>query len=219
MKENLKKIVKILKQHYPYVQTGLRHHDAYQLLMSVILSAQCTDERVNMVTPVLFEKYPKVEDLAKAKTKDVEKIIKSTGFYKSKTKSLIESSKKIVKDFGGEVPKTMKELMTLRGVARKTANVMLGDYFQTPEGIVVDTHVKRLAYRIGFSKNTNPVKVEQDLIKQFPKSEWIWISLALIWHGRLICNARKPKCDECPISKLCPKNGVYSKNNKKNIKK
>lgn len=208
MLKNYKKIIKILEKNYPEVDCALHHKSAYELLMSVILSAQCTDERVNKTTPALFEKYPDVESMAEANLTQVEKIVRPTGFYKNKSKSLVETSKKIVEKFDGEVPNTMKELLTLRGVARKTANVVLGNWYKKTEGVVVDTHVKRLAFRLGLSKNTNPDKVEQDLIELLPLDKWIWISHALIWHGRRICNARKPKCTKCPLEKLCPKNGV-----------
>ena len=152
--------------------------------------------------------YPTPYTLAAADIKEVEKIIHSAGFYHSKALSLIETSKRICEVYGGEVPQTMKDLLSLRGVARKTANVMLGDYFKKPEGIVVDTHVKRLAFRLGLTRQTDPVKIEQDLMKQIPYEHWGWFSLALILHGRQVCNARKPECSRCILSSFCPKKGV-----------
>ena len=211
-KEKLPELLKELKKLYPKTKTALVYNNsAYQLLVAVILSAQCTDERVNKVTPVLFKKYPTPKEMAKADVKDIENIIKSTGFYHAKAKSILETSKKLVSDFNCEVPKTMAELLTLRGVARKTANVVLGDFYGIDEGIVVDTHVKRLSFRLGLTKNTEPLKIEQDLMKMLDKKYWHWISHALIWHGRGPCDARKPECQTCTLNKLCPKNGVILK--------
>ena len=201
-------LVRALKKLYPEHIIPLHHKNAWELLCAVILSAQCTDARVNTITPVLFKKYPTPQKLAAADIKDVEKIIHSAGFYHSKALSLTESSKRICEVFGGEVPQNMHDLLSLRGVARKTANVMLGDYFKKPEGIVVDTHVKRLAFRLGLSKNTDPVKVEQDLTRLIPYKYWGWIAIALILHGRNICPARKPLCEKCPLAKLCARCGV-----------
>lgn len=197
-----------LKKLYPKVIIPLHHKNAWELLMAVILSAQCTDERVNQITPNLFKKYPTPQDLAAAPLKEVEKIIHSAGFYHSKALSLVESSKRICEVYGGKVPQSMKELLTLRGVARKTANVILGDFFGTPEGIVVDTHVKRLAFRLGFTKQTDPVKIEKDLMKIIPHTQWQWIGIALILHGRSVCPARKPNCTACTLAKWCAKCGV-----------
>lgn len=207
-KEKLPEVLAGLKKLYPKTKTALTYNNAFELLCAVILSAQCTDKRVNMVTPVLFKKYPDAAKMAKAEIKDIEEIIKSTGFYHAKAKSILEASKKLVKDFKGIVPNTMEEIMTLRGVARKTANVVLQDFYGISVGVVVDTHVKRLAFRLGLTKNTDPVKVEKDLMKLLPQDKWHWISHALIWHGRGLCPARAPKCQECPINALCPKNGV-----------
>lgn len=211
-KERLPELLKELKKLYPKTKTALIYNNsAYQLLVAVILSAQCTDERVNKVTPALFEKYPTPQKMAKADIKDIETLIKSTGFYHAKAKSILETSKKLVSDFNSQVPNTMAELLTLRGVARKTANVVLGDFYGIDEGIVVDTHVKRLSFRLGLTKNTEPLKIEQDLMKMFDKKYWHWISHALIWHGRGPCDARKPECQICTLNKLCPKNGVILK--------
>lgn len=201
-------VVKELKKLYPEHVIPLHHKNAWQLLCAVILSAQCTDARVNTITPDLFKKYPTVYDLASADIKDVEKIIHSAGFYHSKALSLIESSKRICEAFGGEVPQNMDDLLSLRGVARKTANVMLGDYFKKPAGIVVDTHVKRLAFRLGLTPQTDPVKVEKDLTALIPHAYWGWIAIALILHGRQVCNARKPECSRCSLAGLCPRCGV-----------
>lgn len=210
-KSDLAPVLAELKKLYPKVIIPLNHKNAWELLMAVILSAQCTDARVNQITPHLFKKYPTPQALAAADIKDVEDIIHSAGFYHSKALSLIESSKRICEVYGGKVPQSMKELLTLRGVARKTANVLLGDYFGTPEGIVVDTHVKRLSFRLGFTKQTDPVKIEQDLMKLIPRDRWQWIGIALILHGRSTCPARKPLCDQCPLAPWCPKNGVSQK--------
>ena len=207
-KQDVLPLLKALKKLYPKHIIPLHHKNAWELLCAVILSAQCTDARVNTITPHLFQKYPTVHDLAKARLKEVEKIIHSAGFYHSKALSLIEMSKRICEVYNGEVPQTMEELLTLRGVARKTANVMLGDYFQKPAGIVVDTHVKRLAFRLGLTQNTDPVKIEKDLTKMIPYEYWGWIAIALILHGRSTCSARKPQCDICPLHKLCPQKGI-----------
>ena len=204
--KNISPIIKILKKEYPTVPPALIYSNVFELLISVILSAQCTDARVNMVTPVLFKKYKNPANLAKANLKDIEKIIHSTGFYKSKALSLKETAKAITVKFDGKVPKTMIELLSLRGVARKTANVVLGHGYGKSEGIVVDTHVKRLSFRLGFTKNTNPLKIERDLMEIIDKKDWIWLPNALIHHGRKTCSARKPDCPNCPLKKLCPKN-------------
>jgi len=206
--ENVLPLIKQLKKLYPQHIIPLHHKNAWELLCAVILSAQCTDARVNTITPHLFKKYPTVYDLAKAKLSDVEKIIHSAGFYHSKALSLIEMSKRICEVYGGQVPQNMQDLLTLRGVARKTANVLLGDYFKKPAGIVVDTHVKRLAFRLGLTKNTDPVKIEQDLTKIIPYKYWGWIAIALILHGRSVCPARKPNCTACTLAKWCAKCGV-----------
>lgn len=207
-KTDVSALLAALRTLYPKHIIPLHHQSAWQLLCAVILSAQCTDARVNQITPHLFKKYPTAHALAAADLKDVEKIIHSAGFYHSKALSLIESSKRICEVFGGEVPQNMEDLLSLRGVARKTANVMLGDYFKKPAGIVVDTHVKRLAFRLGLTKQTDPVKVEKDLVKIIPYEYWGWIAIALILHGRQVCNARKPLCSQCKMAPLCPQKGV-----------
>jgi endonuclease-3 len=199
----VKAILEKLDEAYPAATCALKHHNAFQLLIATILSAQCTDERVNMVTPGLFKKYPNPQAFAYANPADIQNEIRSTGFYRNKTKSIIGASKKIVEDFHGEVPRTMEELLTLPGVARKTANVVLGCAFGIASGVVVDTHVLRLSGRLDLTKNTDPKKVELDLMKIIPQDRWILFSHQLIWHGRRICNARNPKCIECNLEKLC----------------
>ena len=197
------KILAKLDEAYPAATCALRHDNPFQLLVATILSAQCTDERVNMVTPSLFAKYPDPKAFAYANPKDIENEIRSTGFYRNKTKSILGASKKIVEEFQGHVPKTMEELLTLPGVARKTANVVLGCAFGIASGIVVDTHVQRLSGRLDLSRNTDPKKIELDLMQVIPQDRWILFSHQLIWHGRRICQARKPKCIECTLEPLC----------------
>ncbi|HNT97767.1 MAG TPA: endonuclease III [Elusimicrobiales bacterium] len=207
-KTRLAGIIKGLKKAYPDATCSLDHKSPYQLLMATILSAQCTDERVNMTTPALFKKYPDPAAMAGAPLPDLEKLVRSTGFYKNKALSLKESSRAITERFGGKVPRTMDELLTLRGVARKTANVVLGTAFGIAEGVVVDTHVKRLAFRLGLTRHTDPEKIERDLMKALPKEHWIWFAHSLVLHGRAVCDARRPLCGECALSPYCPKRGV-----------
>jgi endonuclease III len=192
-----------LDEAYPAATCALTHDNAFQLLISTILSAQCTDERVNQVIAVLYKKYKTPKDFAYADPKELEQEIRPTGFFRNKTKSVIGTSKKIVEEFHGQVPQTMEELLTLPGVARKTANVVLGTAFGIPSGVVVDTHVQRLSGRLDLTKNTDPKKIEQDLMKIIPQEKWIIFSHQLIWHGRRVCRARKPKCLECNLEKLC----------------
>jgi len=196
-------ILKKLDEAYPAVTCALHHDNAFQLLISTILSAQCTDERVNQVTATLFPKYPDPKAFAYANPSELEQDIRPTGFFRNKTKSIMGASKKIFEEFHGEVPKTMEELLTLPGVARKTANVVLGCAFGIASGVVVDTHVQRLAGRLDLSKNTDPKKIEQDLMQIIPREKWILFSHQLIWHGRRVCQARKPKCIECNLEQLC----------------
>ncbi len=192
-----------LDEGYPEATCALLHQNPFQLLIATILSAQCTDVRVNMVTPVLFKKYPSPEAFAFATPNDLENEIRSTGFFRNKTKSILGASKKIVEEFGGQVPKTMEQLLTLPGVARKTANVVLGTAYGIAAGVVVDTHVQRLAGRLDLTKNTDAQKIEQDLMKVIPREKWIAFSHQLIWHGRRVCQARKPRCSECILEPLC----------------
>ncbi len=193
-----------LKKLYPHAKTALRHSNPLQLLVATILSAQCTDARVNIVTKELFKKYKTVKDFAKAGQEIFEQEIRSTGFYRNKAKNIIATAKKIIKEFDGKVPDNIEGLIILPGVARKTANVVLGDAFGKNEGIAVDTHVKRLAGRLGLSKQSDPVKIEKDLMELVPRKDWAVFSHLLIFHGRGVCAARKPDCEECAINKLCP---------------
>ena len=181
----------------------LNHENAWQLLIATMLSAQCTDERVNIVTKDLFKKYTSLEDFAKADLKELEKDIHSTGFYHNKAKNIIACANKLILEFGGEVPRTIEELTSLAGVGRKTANVIRGNIYKEPS-IVVDTHVKRIAYKLGFTKETDPVKIEFDLMKKLPKNHWILCNIHLIRLGRTICKAPTPKCEECFLRELCP---------------
>jgi endonuclease-3 len=204
----IKRIIEGLRKEYPDVTCALHHRNPLQLLIATILSAQCTDVRVNMVTPALFKRYPTAEDFAKASQADLEQMIRSTGFFRNKSKSIIAASQRILTDFKGQIPKTMDELLMLPGVARKTANVVLGTAYGIASGVVVDTHVFRLSHRLGLTKEKTPEKVEQDLMKKIPKEEWIDFSHRLIHHGRRICVARKPACERCVLEKVCPKIGV-----------
>jgi endonuclease-3 len=196
-------ILEKLGAAYPEAECALLHKNPFQLLIATILSAQCTDVRVNMVTPGLFNKYPDATAFAHANPADIEQEIRSTGFFRNKTKSIIGASKKIVEDFGDKVPKTMDELLTLPGVARKTANVVLGSAFGIAAGVVVDTHVHRLSRRLDLTKQDDPKKIEQDLMIVIPEDHWILFSHRLIWHGRRVCQARNPRCAECTLEKLC----------------
>jgi len=198
----------LLQEEYPDAHCALDHDDAYQLTVATILSAQCTDVRVNLVTPALFDRYPDVEALAAADPGELEEIVRSTGFFRNKTKNLIGMAEAVVRLHGGEIPRTMKELEKLPGVGRKTANVILGNAFGIDEGVVVDTHVRRLSNRLTFSRQQDPVKIEQDLIRLFPRDRWTLLSHLLIFHGRAVCTARKPKCDECTLAHLCPSSRV-----------
>jgi endonuclease III len=196
-------ILEKLNQAYPHATCALKHDNAFQLLIATILSAQCTDERVNQVTATLFKKYPSPEAFAYANPSELEQEIRPTGFFRNKTKSIMGASKKIVEEFHGEVPRTMEELLTLPGVARKTANVVLGTGFGIAVGIVVDTHVQRVSGRLDLTKNTDPKKIEQDLMAIIPRDRWILFSHQVIWHGRRVCQARKPKCIECNLVRIC----------------
>lgn len=197
-------IYRRLSAVYPDAHCELDFNNAYQLLVATILSAQCTDKRVNMVTPTLFAKYPTVQALAAAKPADVEEIIKSTGFFRAKTKSLIGMAGAIVDRHANEVPAQLDALVGLPGVGRKTANVVLGNAFDIDEGVVVDTHVARLSKRLGFSREEDPNKIELALMALFPREQWTMLAHLLIWHGRRICLARKPRCADCVVAELCP---------------
>jgi len=196
-------ILKGLDEAYPEATCELKHENPFQLLISTILSAQCTDQRVNQVTATLFKKYPNPKAFAYANPAELEQEIRPTGFFRNKTKSVMGASKKIVEEFHGQVPQSMEQLLTLPGVARKTANVVLGTAYGIASGIVVDTHVTRLTQRLDLTMNDDANKIEQDLMAVIPKDRWILFSHQLIWHGRRVCQARKPKCIECNLEKLC----------------
>ena len=202
LKKRVKEIIKILSKEIPDSRIALRFSNPLELLIATILSAQCTDVKVNQVTVDLFEKYHTVKDYAEANLAKLEEEIRPTGFYRNKARSIQKCCQELVKRFGGEVPKTLEELVTLPGVGRKTANVILGNAFGVP-GIAVDTHVRRVSQRIGLTKNDDPVKIEFDLMEIVPKEEWSHFSNLLIWHGRKTCTAKKPLCGICPIRKRC----------------
>jgi endonuclease-3 len=197
-------IISLLKEAYPDARCALDHRNAYELLCATILSAQCTDVRVNLVTPRLFARYPTPADLARAEPADVEEIIKPTGFFRNKTRSLIGMAQAVVADHGREVPRTMEELRKLPGVGRKTANVVLSNAYGINEGVTVDTHVTRLSRLLGLSREADAVKIEDELMKLYPKEDWGMLSHLLIFHGRQVCIARRPRCGECVLARLCP---------------
>jgi endonuclease-3 len=196
-------VLERLRLAYPDAHCELDHTNAFELLCATILSAQCTDARVNMVTPALFARYPDAATLAAAKQEDVEAIVRTTGFFRSKAKNLIAMAGALVDRHGGDVPRTIPELVTLAGVGRKTANVILGNAFDINEGIVVDTHVQRLSRRLGLTREADPVAIEQALMPLFPRESWALLSHLLIWHGRRVCDARKPRCGECVVAAVC----------------
>ncbi len=201
-------IIKRLKKEYPDAHCALNHTNAFELLIATILSAQCTDVRVNIVTADLFRKYRNPEDYIAVDQTELEQDIRSTGFYRNKAKNIQAACQKIIDNFGGEIPKDMEKLLTLNGVARKTANVVLGNAFGIASGVVVDTHVRRLSNRLGLTKQQDPVKIENELNKLVPKKDWVMFPHWIIWHGRAICKARKPLCNECVLEDICPKIGV-----------
>jgi endonuclease III len=201
--ERVRQIIAGLDQLYPGATCALTHRSAWELLVATILSAQCTDVRVNMVTPVLFEKYPTVQDFAALEPEQLEPDIRSTGFFRNKSKSVVGAARKIVADFGGNVPQTMEELLTLPGVARKTANVVLGTWFKKNGGVVVDTHVTRISRRLELTKQEDARKIEEDLMRIIPRERWTDFSHQVIWHGRTLCVARGPKCADCALETLC----------------
>jgi len=209
VRERVAQLVEIFPEVYPGAHCELDYKNPLQLLIATILSAQCTDKRVNMVTPALFKKYPKAIDYAKAAPPELENAIKSTGFFRNKTKSVRAATSTIARKFGGRVPETMDELRELPGVGRKTANVVLGNAFGKNEGIVVDTHVARLSQRLGLTKYKDPEKIERDLMKLVPREHWTNWSHWLIWHGRRRCFARKPDCSQCEIFRLCPSGKTF----------
>jgi endonuclease III len=206
-RDRAKRIVKRLASSYGDATCALVHSNALELLVATILSAQCTDVRVNLVTKDLFKRYKTAKDFGEAEPGALEAAIRSTGFFRNKAKSIRGAARILVEKFGGEVPQTMEELLELPGVARKTANVVLGTWFKKATGVVVDTHVQRLSRRLQLTREDDPKKIEQDLMKLLPPEEWINFSHRLIWHGRRLCTARKPKCGECPLAELCPSAG------------
>ncbi|MDE2142065.1 MAG: endonuclease III [Elusimicrobia bacterium] len=206
--ERVKALLKGLRQLYPDAHCELDYSTPLELLVAVILSAQCTDVRVNKTTKALFRRYPTAADYAAADPGELEGLIRSCGFYRMKAKSIMETARLILADFGGKVPDTMEGLLSLRGVARKTANVVLGEVYGKPSGVVVDTHMKRLAWRFGLTEEEDPVKVERDLAICVPRKDWIFWSHAVIWHGRRVCKALNPSCDACSLRRDCPQRGV-----------
>jgi endonuclease-3 len=208
LKERVKQIVRLLKRAYPDAKCSLNHSNAFELLIATILSAQCTDERVNIVTADLFRKYRQPADYLKVSPKELQKDIRTTGFFRNKTKSIQGTAKVLTESYGGEVPDTMEELLDLPGVARKTANVVLGNAFGVKSGIVVDTHVTRLSHRLGLTEQKTAEKIERDLVELVPKKDWVIFSHLLIYHGRRVCKARNPACAECLVEKLCPSSSL-----------
>jgi endonuclease-3 len=206
-KARARKMYRVLSKSYPNVRCELDFNNPFQLLVATVLSAQCTDKRVNQTTPALFKKYKSIKKMASADQKDIERLIKSTGFFRAKAKNIKGLSQKIMVDFGGEVPDKLEQLITLPGVGRKTANVVLGHAFDTP-GITVDTHFGRLSRRFGWTKENDPVKVEFEVAELIPEEEWTNLSQRMIWHGRRVCHSRKPACGACSLSKLCPSFGI-----------
>jgi endonuclease-3 len=207
-KERAAEILRRLDREYPEARTALDFEGPYQLLVATILSAQCTDERVNMVTPALFRGFPTAAALAGAKTATVENLIRPTGFFRNKTKSLLGMANAVVDRHGGEIPDTMEELVELPGVGRKTANVVLGNAFDKDEGVVVDTHVGRLSRRLALTREDDPVRVEKDLMKLFARESWTGLAHVLIFHGRAVCKAPRPRCAECVLADICPSSTV-----------
>jgi endonuclease-3 len=207
-RQRMKQIIRLLRRTYPDAHCALNHSNAFELLIATILSAQCTDERVNIVTADLFRKYRTPEDYARADRAELERDIHSTGFFRNKAKSIQGAAQIIAEQYGGRVPETMDELLALPGVARKTANVVLGNAFGIASGVVVDTHVSRLSQRLGLTANTTPEKIEQDLSALAPRKEWVMLPHLLIFHGRATCKARNPQCAACALEKLCPSSSL-----------
>lgn len=205
----IRKILSTLNNIYPHIPNFLHHKNVFEFLIAVILSAQTTDNKVNQVTPKLFARFPDSKSLANADLSEVMSIIKEINYYKTKSKHIIETAKIIENSFGGKVPENMEDLLKLKGVGRKVANVILCDYFNKPSGIVIDTHVKRVSFRLGLTNEQDPIKIEKDLIKKIPKKYWTTISKQLILIGRNFCHPKKPKCDECPITDFCKKRIRY----------
>ena len=209
LRARVEQIIALLRATYPEAECALVHRNAWELLVSTILSAQCTDKRVNMVTPALFARFPTVEAFASASREDLETAIRSTGFFRNKAKNIQGAAHVMLEKFGGAVPESMAELLELPGVARKTANVVLGVAFQVADGVVVDTHVSRLSQRMKLTREKDPTKIERDLMQVVPQADWIDIGHLLIHHGRALCTARKPACSECPLQDICPSAAIY----------
>jgi endonuclease-3 len=207
-RERAERVYDLLAEEHPDARTALHHANAYQLAVATILSAQCTDERVNAVTPTLFERWPTAADLAGARPRELEKVIRPTGFFRNKTKSLLGMVRAVMEEHAGEIPDTMEALVDLPGIGRKTANVILGNAFGKNEGVVVDTHVRRLSLRLRFTSHDDPEKIEHDLMGLFPRERWTMLSHLLIFHGRRVCVARRPRCEQCVVSHLCPSSRV-----------
>lgn len=207
-KERALEIYSRLAKRYPAPEPALDWTNAWELLVATVLAAQCTDERVNKVTPALFKSWPTIKDMAAADVSDLEEAVRSTGFFRNKAKNLKNAAIRIMDVFDGTVPSTMNELISLPGVARKTANIVLSNAYGIHEGIAVDTHVKRLTYRMGLTKNTDPVRIEKDLMPLFPRETWGDVNHFLVYYGREVCNARSPRCTECKLADICPKHGV-----------
>ncbi|MCB0410904.1 MAG: endonuclease III [Bdellovibrionales bacterium] len=201
-------IIRLFKRYYPDAHCALDHENADQLLVATILSAQCTDDRVNIVTKALFKKYPDIKAFSKATQEDLEELVRPTGFFRSKAKNILLAGQKIQAEYRGKIPQTLEELVLLPGVGRKTANVVLGNAFGIASGVVVDTHVRRLSYRLGLTKSQNPEIIERELVELVPKKHWVMFSHWLITHGRRVCKARKPQCDVCFLFELCPRKGL-----------
>ena len=212
LKKRTAEIIKRLKKAYPDAHCALNHTTPFELLIATILSAQCTDERVNIVTADLFRKYRGPEDFVKVSQQELERDIHSTGFFRNKAKNIKAASQRLIEVYGGEIPQTMEEILTLGGVARKTGNVVLGNAFGIASGVVVDTHVSRLSQRLGLTQEKTPEKIERDLQELVPKKNWVMFSHWLIFHGRQICNARKPKCTECVLADQCPSYPIFTSN-------
>ncbi|MBM3304702.1 MAG: endonuclease III [Candidatus Aminicenantes bacterium] len=210
-RERVGKIVRLLRRHYPQARTALEFRSPFQILVATILAAQCTDARVNTITPGLFRKYPTAADLARADREELEREIRPAGFFRNKAKSLLGASRRIVEAYGGAVPGAMDELLTLPGVARKTANIVLSAGFGKAEGIAVDTHARRLSGRLGLTGHDDPVKIERDLLALVPRKDWLDLNFLLVEHGRAVCRARKPRCGECFLCELCPSAATFLK--------
>jgi endonuclease-3 len=208
IKQYAAKIARTLGEHYPDAKCELDYKTPLQLLIATILSAQCTDERVNMVTKNLFRRYPNAAAYANAPQKDLEREVQSTGFYHNKAKSIQSCCQSLLESYNGQVPQDIEKMIQLPGIGRKTANVVLGTAYGIASGIVVDTHVSRVSQRLGLTREKNPEKIEQDLLRQFPRKEWIAISNRMVHHGRYLCTARKPQCNTCPLKDICPRIGV-----------